>query len=201
MNVMGHDQLDPKEADYTTIITKIKGLNPDAIYYGGVAQAGVKVAKQLYDIFPRSSNAAATAWWTVASSGRRLPGHRGWHVTQASPHVMDDAAMADWVARYTKEFNMTPSDYAITAHDAVAVIVDSINRVPASVAGQSRHGARCHAEHEDRYAAGPGLVDENGDLVNKVISVFQIHHDASAAEDDVQHQYKYIGVAPESPAS
>ena len=30
MNVMGHDQLDPKEADYTTIITKIKGLNPDA---------------------------------------------------------------------------------------------------------------------------------------------------------------------------
>src|SRR5437773_3112259 len=52
MNVMGHDQLDPKEADYTTIITKIKGLNPDAVYYGGVAQAGVKVAKQLYDIFP-----------------------------------------------------------------------------------------------------------------------------------------------------
>ena len=52
MNVMGHDQLDPKEADYTTIITKIKGLNPDAVYYGGVAQAGVKVAKQLYEIFP-----------------------------------------------------------------------------------------------------------------------------------------------------
>src|ERR1700758_1950946 len=34
MNVMGHDQLDPKEADYTTIMTKIKHLNPDAIYYG-----------------------------------------------------------------------------------------------------------------------------------------------------------------------
>ena len=32
-----------------------------------------------------------------------FPAIEGWHVTQASPHVMDDAAMADWVARYTKE--------------------------------------------------------------------------------------------------
>src|ERR1700739_4063272 len=52
LNVMGHDQLDPKEADYTTVLTKIKGLNPDALYYGGVAQAGVKIAKQVYDIMP-----------------------------------------------------------------------------------------------------------------------------------------------------
>ena len=43
--------------------------------------------------------------------------------------------------------------------------------------------------------------DENGDIVNKVISVFQIKHDASHPEDDVAHQYKYIGVAPEAPAS
>ena len=28
LKVMGRDQLDPKEADYTTVLTKIKGLNP-----------------------------------------------------------------------------------------------------------------------------------------------------------------------------
>ena len=48
---------------------------------------------------------------------------------------------------------------------------------------------------------GPVSFDENGDIVNKVISVFQITHDAKSADDDVQHQYKYIGVAPESPTS
>src|SRR3984957_17348676 len=48
MNVLGHDQLDPKEADYTTILTKIKSMNPDALYYGGVAQGGVKGVKQSY---------------------------------------------------------------------------------------------------------------------------------------------------------
>ena len=32
INVLGRDQLNPKEADYTTILTKIKAMNPDAIY-------------------------------------------------------------------------------------------------------------------------------------------------------------------------
>src|SRR5258707_868677 len=40
IKVMGRDQLNPKEADFTTILTKIKAANPDALYYGGVAQAG-----------------------------------------------------------------------------------------------------------------------------------------------------------------
>jgi branched-chain amino acid transport system substrate-binding protein len=52
IEVLGHDQLDPKEADYTTVLTKIKALNPDAIYYGGVAQAGVKLAKQAAETVP-----------------------------------------------------------------------------------------------------------------------------------------------------
>ncbi|HUC12476.1 MAG TPA: branched-chain amino acid ABC transporter substrate-binding protein, partial [Stellaceae bacterium] len=52
VTVLGHDQLDPKEADYTTILTKLKALHPDALYYGGVAQAGVKLVKQAYDILP-----------------------------------------------------------------------------------------------------------------------------------------------------
>ena len=40
IKVLGRDRLDPKAADYTAILTKIKSLNPEAIYYGGVAQAG-----------------------------------------------------------------------------------------------------------------------------------------------------------------
>ena len=38
--------------------------------------------------------------------------------------------------------------------------------------------------------------DENGDMKNKVISVFQIKKDTTKALDDTEGQYKYIGVAP-----
>ena len=45
IKVLGRDRLDPKAADYTAILTKIKSLNPDAIYYGGVV-AGRREAGQ-----------------------------------------------------------------------------------------------------------------------------------------------------------
>src|SRR5260370_20917242 len=45
IKVLGRDQLNPKEADYTTILTKIKAANPDAMYYGGVAPGGRNIGK------------------------------------------------------------------------------------------------------------------------------------------------------------
>ena len=203
MTVMGHDQLDPKEADYTTVITKIKGLNPDAVYYGGVAQAGVKVAKQLHEIFPSVIKAGGDGMVDGGLlSAVGFPAIEGWYCTQASPHVMDDASMSDWVARYTKEFKMTPSDYAITAYDAVQVIADSIKRVSAGGQPVNRDTVRDAIQSANlNTLQGPVSFDENGDIVSKVISVFEITHDPKSADDDVQHQYKYIGVAPESPTS
>jgi len=44
ITVLGHDKLDPKESDYTTVLTKIAALQPDVLYYGGVQQAGEKLA-------------------------------------------------------------------------------------------------------------------------------------------------------------
>jgi branched-chain amino acid transport system substrate-binding protein len=46
MAVLGHNRLDPKAADYSAVITKIKSLTPQGLYYRGDSQAGVKVAKQ-----------------------------------------------------------------------------------------------------------------------------------------------------------
>src|SRR5215470_7810970 len=203
LKVMGRDRLDPKEADYTTIITKIKGLNPDAVYYSGVAQAAVKVAKQLHDIFPSVIKAGGDGMVDGGIlSGVGFPAIEGWYCTQASPHVMDDASMTQWVAKYTKAYNMTPTDYSITAYDAVMVIGDAIKRVAAGGKPVNRDTVRDAIQATILTTLqGPVSFDENGDIINKVVSVFQITHDAKYPEDDVQHQYKYIGVASESPAS
>jgi branched-chain amino acid transport system substrate-binding protein len=45
---------------------------------------------------------------------------------------------------------------------------------------------------------GTVSFDANGDLVTKVVSVFQVKHDPKFPDDDIVHQYKYIGVAPEN---
>ena len=45
---------------------------------------------------------------------------------------------------------------------------------------------------------GPVSFDENGDIEDRVISIFQIHKDDKYPLDDVIHQFKYIGTAPQS---
>jgi branched-chain amino acid transport system substrate-binding protein len=45
---------------------------------------------------------------------------------------------------------------------------------------------------------GEITFDENGDLRNREISVFRIVKNDKYPVDDVLHQYKYLGVAPQS---
>ena len=203
MNVLGHDQLDPKEADYTTILTKIKGLNPDAVYYGGVAQAGVKVAKQLYDIDPSVIKGGGDGMVDGGIlSGVGFPAIEGWYVTQATPDVLSDPTMNDWSGRFQKKYSQTPSAYSVTGYDALLVIADAIKRVVADGKEVNHDTVRDAIQTTQlKTLQGDVSFDENGDILSKVISVFQIKHDTAFPEDDVQHQYKYIGVAPEQPAS
>ena len=43
--------------------------------------------------------------------------------------------------------------------------------------------------------------DKNGDLASRVISVFQIKRDTAYPPEDMAHQFKYIGVAPQDPGA
>jgi branched-chain amino acid transport system substrate-binding protein len=40
--------------------------------------------------------------------------------------------------------------------------------------------------------------DENGDIKDRTVSVFRYQYDDKYPEDAVLHQYKYLGVAPQT---
>src|SRR5579883_1022008 len=80
IKVLGRDQLNPKEADYTTVLTKIKALKPDALYYGGVGQGGVKPAKQAYDEVPKMIKAGGDGMnGGDVLTGAGFPAIEGWY--------------------------------------------------------------------------------------------------------------------------
>ena len=64
----------------------------------------------------------------------------------------------------------------------------------------TRHGLVAGATGTGKTKTLQGVVsfDENGDITNREVSVFQIHRDDSHPLDSVLHQYKYLGVAPQS---
>jgi branched-chain amino acid transport system substrate-binding protein len=197
IKILGRDRLDPKAADYAAVLTKIKSLNPDAIYYGGVLQAGVKLAKQSYDIVPNMIKGGGDGvYGPEMLSAVGYPANQGWYATIASPHVTDDAKMAGWDKAFKDKFNVAPDDYSVTAYDAAQVIIAALRKVTDGGKTPTRSAMRDAIQTvKVSTLQGPVSFDANGDLEDKTISVFQIRHDTKVPDDDMQ-QYHYIGVAP-----
>ena len=199
MNVIGRDRLDPKAADYASILTKIKAANPQALYYGGVAQAGVKLAKQAYDIIPTVIKAGGDGVQSADFlKGAGFPAVEGWYATVASPHVTGDPKTAQFTERYRARFGIAPDDYTITCYVAAQVIIDAVKKIAESGKPVTRAAVRDGIQNIKLADSllGPVEFDANGDLKNKVISVFQITKNAARPLDEPDSQYKYVGVAP-----
>ncbi|MBV9782441.1 MAG: branched-chain amino acid ABC transporter substrate-binding protein [Acidisphaera sp.] len=200
IKVLGADRVNPREADYMTVLTKVKALAPQALYFTGDVQAGIKVAKQSYDVVPKMIKAGTDALLGgsfLTATG--FPAANGWYVTVAAPHVLEDAAARDWIDRFVKRFGVQPFDYSITAFDAAAVALDAIGRVAASGKAIDRHSVR-DAIQATHLSTLQGLIafDGNGDLSTTAVSTFQVQHNPAYADGDPLRQFKYIGLAPES---
>ncbi len=203
IKILGRDRLDPKAADYATVLTKIKSMDPGAVYYGGVGQAGVKLAKQAYDIIPKVIKAGGDGMQSAdLLKGAGFPAVEGWYATVASPHF-DEAGNARAKAfgdTYFKKFKSHPDDYTVTNYVAAEVIIQAVKDLVKAKKPVDRANLRDAIQKVDlkNSLIGPVEFDANGDLKNKVISVFQIRKDDKSPLDDPTAQYKYIGTAPMS---
>jgi branched-chain amino acid transport system substrate-binding protein len=84
----------------------------------------------------------------------------------------------------------------------VLLIEDASKRVVASGKALSRAAMR-DAIQATKINTMQGSIsfDDNGDLTSRTISVFQIKHSAAFPPDDIVHQYRYVGVAPQDAGS
>ena len=199
MNVLGRDRLDPKQADYATVLTKIKSLGAASLYFGGNPQAGIKVVKQSYEILPGIVKGGGDGIYEPdILSGAGFPACEGWYATIAAPHLLDDPKSADWVKNYATRYKKQPNDYCITCYDAVLVIADALGRLVKS-GGPITRAAMRDAIEATKIDTLQGTIsfDKNGDLTSRIISVFQIRRETAFPPDDMQHQFKYVGVAPQ----
>jgi branched-chain amino acid transport system substrate-binding protein len=159
LEVVGSDRLDPKAADYTAILTRIRSLDPSAIFYGGVAQAGVKLAKQAYDLIPKAIKGGSDGMTSAdLLTGAGSAAAEGWYIKS--------------------RFGVAPEDYTITAYDAAQVLIDAIRRVVASGHALTRASVR-DAIQSAKVETLQGRIafDANGDLTDHTMSVFKVTRD------------------------
>jgi branched-chain amino acid transport system substrate-binding protein len=189
VKVLGRDRLDPKEADYKTILTKIKGTNPDGLYYGGVMQAAAKLATQAYEVMPRVVKAGSDGVYDLSwpkQSGKEAV--EGWFCSQASPELVTSQKLEAWVTKFKSQMKRDPTNYAITAYDAVYVIADAVSRTAAANKPITRANLRDAIQATKLGSLqGPIAFDANGDILTRIVSIYQWR----------DGEIKYVGVAPE----
>lgn len=200
MDVVIRDRLDPLNADYNAVLTRAKSLGTQALYYGGDPLAGAKVVKQSYDLMPDIVKGGGDGVHTPDMlTGGGMPAVQGWYATSAAAHVLDDATVRPWVERFIAKTGKQPADYSITYYDAAQVIFDAIARVAKSGKPMNRANVRdAIATASIDTLQGHISFDANGDTTSKVVSIFQVQYDSKAPMNDVVHQFKYVGVAPEA---
>ena len=137
--------------------------------------------------------------WCRDIARGRLSGSRRWYATIAAPNILENPDAAPVIERFAKKYAQQPENYSITAYDAALVILDAVKRVAASSKEVTRDAVRDAIQTAHvKTLQGEITFDENGDLRNREISVFRIVKDDKYPPDDVLHQYKYLGVAPQS---
>ena len=120
--VKATDSIDPKAADFSAVVSKMKDANPDAIFFGGYYAEAVKLSKQLRD-------AGVKAKLVFGDGVKDQAGYADAAGPAAEGALIacpckdgDEAFVAAWTAKY----NSVPGTYGAEYYDAANVFLNVI---------------------------------------------------------------------------
>lgn len=178
LDVKGDEGINPKDTDFSAVITKVLQTNPDVIFYGGIydtasllfKQATEKGFKGFYiggdgldskDIVEKSGDAGNQVYYTSVADNL--------YGTPEGKQFYD---------KYKAKFNVDPDTYAIYGYDAAIVAIEGIAKWAKANPGKTP--TRADIEKAVRETKGvKGLTgeitfNEKGDNPNAKVFLFQI---------------------------
>ncbi|ODP31736.1 branched chain amino acid ABC transporter substrate-binding protein [Pandoraea sp. ISTKB] len=169
IKVVAHEATNDKAVDFRAVLTKFKGLNPDAIMYGGMDATGGPLAKQARQLGIRARILAGDSVCTEELP--KLAGDAAANVvcSQAGIALEKMPTGAQFVAKYSKRFNVPVQITAPFSYDSVYIIVDAMKR-----ANSTDRAKVLAAMPSTDYKGiiGETAFDSHGDLRHGVISLF-----------------------------
>jgi branched-chain amino acid transport system substrate-binding protein len=164
--VLAIEVINPGESDYSSTLTRVRDLDPDAVYYSGYFAEGGLLVRQGKELGIEGEG-PGTGWIFGNSnfdpSFIEIGGEAAEGVllgTWPSPQV--DPAMAEYAEKYTEEFGEEPGTLGHWAYDALYVLCEAIQQ-----AGTTDQQAVIDVLHSDEFeyegVSGPIAYDEKGD--------------------------------------
>lgn len=173
LQVLGHEGIDPKASDYKALMTKIKALDPDLIYFGGTTQTN---AGQLIKDMRNVGMTAETVKFMgpdgtyeqalIDAAGKDAEGVLA--TFGGIPPAKLTGTGQQWYESYKTQFNAEPEAYAAYGYESAKVLIGAINQV----CKNDRDAIRAAVLNTKNLngVLGQWSFDANGDTSLKVMS-------------------------------
>ena len=161
------------DVDFTAVLTKIRGENPDVVYFGGTAQDGGLIVKQMRQIglkvpYMGPDGLFEPAFVSVATSQAA----EGALVSFQAPPFDSTPELRQWAAAYKARYKEDPGPYSPYGYDQGRVVADVLQR-----AGKPDREALVKAARATKL---PSILvktiefDDKGDLKNPVVYLYRV---------------------------
>jgi ABC-type branched-subunit amino acid transport system substrate-binding protein len=170
LTVAGHEYTTDKAVDFTSILTKLKSKNVQAIFFGGYAPQGAPMVRQMRQL---GINAKLLGGDTIctAEMGKLGGDAVGENVLCAQGGALLEKAAAGpaFKAKFKKRFNSEPDVYASAYYDAVQMYAASMAKTnsidPAKVGADIAAGSY-------KGVSGTYSFDAKGDMKSSPVTIY-----------------------------
>jgi branched-chain amino acid transport system substrate-binding protein len=169
--VVSEDRIQPKEVNFSALVTKIKKQSPQAVYYAGAHTEGALLTKQLkeadMDIPVMGGDMLYSPEYMKIAGADNAEGDIA---TSLGLPLEQQPKGAEFKQKYEAKYGSAPEAYDSYAYDAALTIINAVLTV-----GNDR-AAVVDAIRAGSVDGVTGVVsfDENGDNKQQVISAFKV---------------------------
>jgi branched-chain amino acid transport system substrate-binding protein len=167
VNVLPREKGTDKTTDWKAVLTKLRGRNPDAVFYGGMDATGGPLMKQGRELGIKAVFAFGDGACTDEMSKLAGPAAEGLLCSQAG--LPPQAADKKFLDAYKKKFNVDPILYAPFTYDAANLLIQAMKR--ANSADPAKYLAELQKSAHDG-ATGKIEFDQKGDRKDAEMTIF-----------------------------
>jgi len=176
IQVVGYEGIDPKAANYRSLVTKIKSTGADMVYFGGTTQTNAgQIAKDLVAggakvklMVPDGCREQAL----IESAGKDNLNDRAYVTFGGLPPDQLKGRGKEFYDSYKKKYNSEPEAYAVYGYEAARVVLEGIKRADKKDRESIR--AAIAGLRDFDGVLGKWSFDQNGDTSLKVMAVEEI---------------------------
>ena len=135
--ILSYDLVAMSDNEFSSIVTKIKELNPDLVYmpnYYGHAAEALKQCKLQGLECPIIGSEGADSWQFLETVGEYA---EGFIITTNMDRDSEDATVQEYIQQYTETYDMMPDMVGASAYDAMQILCSAIE-----IAGTDREAIK-----------------------------------------------------------